>query len=111
MLLLLEIQYYQKSDRCLIPLQTFGCLVREIIKNVVPGSELGFQSSAVATLQLGAEAYLVGLLEDSNLCAIHTKCITITLKDMHLAKRLHHDKVIGQDYELSAQLMGAKRRK
>ena len=32
-----------------------------------------------------AEAYLVGLLEDSNLCAIHAKSVTIMPRDMQLA--------------------------
>ena len=48
----LEIRYYQKSDRFLIPLQTVGHLVQGIIQNTT-------HESAVATLQLGADAYLV----------------------------------------------------
>ena len=36
-----------------------------------------FQASAVLALQEAAEAYLVGLFEDSNLCAIHAKRVTI----------------------------------
>ena len=40
----------------------------------------------VNALQEGAEAYLVGLFEDSNLCAIHAKRITIMPKDIQLAR-------------------------
>ena len=36
-------------------------------------TDLRFQSSAVLALQEAAEAYLVGLFEDTNLCAIHAK--------------------------------------
>lgn len=39
-------------------------------------------------LQEAAEAYLVGLMDDSNLCAIHAKRITIQPKDMQLARRI-----------------------
>jgi len=43
---------------------------------------------AILALQEAAEAYLVGLFEDSNLCAIHAKRVTLMAKDMHLALRL-----------------------
>ena len=39
-------------------------------------------------LQEAAEAYLVGIFEDTNLCAIHAKCVTIMPRDMQLAKRI-----------------------
>ena len=45
-----------------------------------------FQSGVILALQESAEAYLVGLLEDSNLCAIHAKRVTIMPKDMQLAR-------------------------
>ena len=98
-----EICYYQKSDKCLIPLLAFGRLFHEIVQDI--------QATAVAALQLGAEAYIMGLLEDANLCTIHTKHVTITPKDMWLAKCLRHDKVIDQNVESSAQLHDARRRK
>ena len=47
-----------------------------------------FQAAALAALQEGVEAYMVGLLEDANLCAIHAKRVTITPKDMQLARRI-----------------------
>lgn len=40
-------------------------------------TDLRFQSHAVLALQEAAEAYLVGLFEDTNLCAIHAKRVTI----------------------------------
>ena len=44
-----------------------------------------FEVKAMMALQEAAEAYLISLLEDSNLIAIHAKCVTIQLKDIHLA--------------------------
>ena len=43
-------------------------------------------------LQEAAEAYLVGLFEDTNLCAIHTKRVTIMLKDIQLARRIRGER-------------------
>jgi histone H3 len=48
-------------------------------------TDLQFQSTAILALQEASEAYLVGLYEDTNLCAIHAKCVTIMPKDMQLA--------------------------
>ena len=50
--------------------------------------ELRFQSTAILTLQEASEAYLVSLFEDTNLCAIHAKRVTIMRKDMQLARRI-----------------------
>jgi histone H3/H4 len=50
--------------------------------------ELRWQSSAILALQEAAEAYLVHLFEDSNLCAVHAKRVTLMVKDMQLARRL-----------------------
>nr|VDD08103.1 unnamed protein product [Brassica rapa] len=61
-------------------------LVREIAQDFK--TDLRFQSSAVAALQEAAEAYLVGLFEDTNLCAIHAKRVTIMPKDIQLARRI-----------------------
>ncbi|GFP95413.1 histone h3.2 [Phtheirospermum japonicum] len=44
-------------------------------------TDLRFKSSAVAALQEAVEAYLVGLFEDTNLCDIHAKRVTIMPKD------------------------------
>ena len=70
-----EIRRFQKSTELLIRQMPFQRLVREIAQTYSP--YLRFQSGAVLALQEAAEAYLVGLLEDSNLCAIHAKGVTI----------------------------------
>ena len=52
----------------------------------------GFQSAAVGALQEASEAYLVGLFEDTNLCAIHAKRVTIMPKDIQLARRIRGER-------------------
>ncbi|GBP94797.1 Histone H3 [Eumeta japonica] len=63
-----EIRRYQKSTELLIRKLPFQRLVREIAQDFK--TDLRFQSSAVMALQEASEAYLVGLFEDTNLCAI-----------------------------------------
>ncbi|KAF4013677.1 hypothetical protein R6Z07F_016943 [Ovis aries] len=78
-----EIRRYQKSTELLIRKLPFQRLVREIAQDFK--TDLRFQSSAVMALQEACEAYLVGLFEDTNLCAIHAKRVTIMPKDIQLA--------------------------
>ncbi|KAK2892181.1 hypothetical protein Q8A73_017846 [Channa argus] len=80
-----EIRRYQKSTELLIRKLPFQRLVREIAQDFK--TDLRFQSSAVMALQEASEAYLVGLFEDTNLCAIHAKRVTIMPKDIQLARR------------------------
>merc|ERR1712153_209362 len=79
------IRKYQKSTELLIRKLPFQRLFREIASDFK--TDLRFQSSAVLALQEAAEAYMVGLFEDTNLCAIHAKRVTIMPKDMQLARR------------------------
>lgn len=55
-------------------------------------SDIRFQSQAILALQEAAEAYLVGLFEDTNLCAIHARRVTIMTKDLHLARRIRGER-------------------
>ena len=68
----------------------FQRLVREIAQDFK--TDLRFQSSAVLALQEAAEAYLVGLFEDTNLAAIHAKRVTIMPKDIQLARRIRGER-------------------
>jgi len=81
-----EIRKFQKGTELLIRKLPFQRLVREIAQDFK--TDLRFQSAAVGALQEAAEAYLVGLFEDTNLCAIHAKRQTIMPKDMNLARRI-----------------------
>ncbi|CRL07074.1 CLUMA_CG020022, isoform A [Clunio marinus] len=88
-----EIRRYQKSTELLIRKLPFQRLVREIAQDFK--TDLRFQSSAVMALQEASEAYLVGLFEDTNLCAIHAKRVTIMPKDIQLARRIRARKSTG----------------
>jgi len=50
------------------------------------------QSTALLALQEAAEAYLVGLFNDTNECALHAKRVAIMPKDMQLALRIQGEK-------------------
>ena len=84
-----EIRRYQKSTDLLIRKLPFQRLCREIAQSYK--QDIRFQSGALHALQEMAEAYLVGLFEDTNLAAIHAKRVTIMPKDMLLARRLRRD--------------------
>ena len=92
-----QIRQYQKSTELLIRKLPFQRLVREIasdsdvIKSPLCG-KVRFQSAAIMALQEAAEAYLVGLFEDSYLCAIHAKRVTIMPKDIQLARRIRGER-------------------
>ncbi|KAK8205282.1 centromeric DNA-binding histone H3-like protein cse4 [Zalaria obscura] len=85
-----EIRKYQKSTDLLILKLPFSRLVREICVSMAPaGSNIyRWQSQAIQALQEAAEAFLVHLFEDTNLCAIHAKRVTIMQKDIQLARRI-----------------------
>nr|XP_055047665.1 histone H3-like [Misgurnus anguillicaudatus] len=107
-----EIRRYQKSTELLIRKLPFQRLVREIASDGQSEASFGttvsrqpsleiaqdfktdlrFQSSAVMALQESSEAYLVGLFEDTNLCAIHAKRVTIMPKDIQLARRIRGER-------------------
>jgi len=87
-----EIRKYQNSTELLIRKLPFQRLVREIAQDFK--SDLRFQSNAVMALQEAAEAYLVGLFEDTNLCAIHAKRVTIMAKDISLARRIRGEQIV-----------------
>ena len=89
-----EIRRYQKSTDLLIRKLPFQRLVREVCEHNIgrKGSTMKFQASAILAMQEAAEAYLVGLFEDTNLCAIHAKRVTIKQKDMQLARRIRGER-------------------
>jgi len=85
-----EIRRYQKTTELLIRKLPFQRLVREIAQDFK--TDLRFQSTAILALQEASEAYLVGLFEDTNLCAIHAKRVTIMPKDIQLARRIRGER-------------------
>ena len=87
---LCEIHQFQESMKLLIQKRPFSWLVHEIALEVGK-YDLHFQGCAILCLQEAAEAYLVRLMEDMNLCTIHTKRVTIMPKDIQLAWCIHEE--------------------
>jgi len=85
-----EIHRYQRGTELLLRKAPFQRLVREISAQGKDG--LRFQSAAVLAIQEATEAYLISLLADTNLCAIHTRRVTVMPKDLHLARRLRGER-------------------
>lgn len=86
-----EIRKYQNSHELLIRRLPFQRLIREILQQVTNTSIKRIQSTAVLALQEASEAYLVGLFEDANLCALHAKRVTVMPKDIALSRRIRRE--------------------
>ena len=85
-----EIQRYEKTTDLLTRKLPFQRLVKEIMQKFKP--DLHSQPSAIMALQEAAESYLVGLMEDTNLCNIHSKHVMIMPKNIQLADWIHGEK-------------------
>ena len=85
-----EIRKYQKSTELLIRKCFFQKQVRELAQKIMP--ILRFQMSALRALQETREGYIMGLMEDTNLCVIHARCVAIMPKGMQLASRILGEK-------------------
>ena len=86
-----EIRKYQKSMGFLIRKLPFTKWVREITQAY--RGDLNFQVMALLNLQEAAEAYVVNLVEDANLCVIHAKRVTLMPKHVYLAQRIQENMV------------------
>lgn len=84
-----EIRQYQKSTELLIKKLPFQRLVKEVAQEFK--MDLRFELKSCLAIQEAVEKEMVGLLDSSNLCAIHAKRVTIQPKDMHLARRIKND--------------------
>ena len=89
-LALQEICHYQKHTNLLIHKLPFQRLIRELTQKFKVN--VRFRSSALMAIQEAAEAYLVRLFKDTNLCAIHAKRVTIMPKDIQLARRIRGER-------------------
>ncbi|MDR3542379.1 MAG: NFYB/HAP3 family transcription factor subunit [Desulfosporosinus sp.] len=85
-----QIRKLQKSTETLIPRLPFQRLVRETAQDVK--ADMRFKASALMAIQEATEAYLTGLFEEANLCAIHAKRVTIMPKDLQLARRIRGER-------------------
>ena len=57
------------------------------MRRFMPGSDR-WAGAALEALQEAAEAYLVGLFNDANLCALHAKRVTLMVADIQLSRRI-----------------------
>lgn len=80
----------KKSTDLLIRKMPFQRLCREVQQDF--RDDFRWQASAMLACQEAAEAHLVGLDKDANICAIHGKHVTIMPKDIQLARRIRGKK-------------------
>jgi len=85
-----EIRKLQKSTQLLVRRLPFQRLVREVAQDFK--SDLRFQTNALEALQESCEAYCVSLFEETNLCAIHAKRVTIMPRDLTLCRRIRGER-------------------
>ena len=81
-----EIHWYQKTAELLLQKLPFKRLIWEIAQDWQP--KIRFQGIGMGALQEVAEAYLIGVFKDTNLCMIHAKQVRILPCDMQLAHRI-----------------------
>lgn len=88
-LVLREIKHMQRTTQLCMRRLPFQRLVREITQDF--SDEMRFQMMALDAVQEAAEAHLVSLFEDANLCTIHSKRVTVFPRDVQLARRIRGD--------------------
>ena len=81
-----EIRKYQSSGELLIRGLSFQRLIREVAQGF--RADLKFQGMAIKTIQEAGDAFLVGILEQANLCAVHVKHVIVMPKDIQLARHI-----------------------
>lgn len=85
-----EIRHLQKTTHLLLLRAPFQRLIREITQQYK--KDWRYTAGSLMVLQEAAEAYLTGLFEDTNMCAVHAKRVTIMPKDIQLARRIRCEK-------------------
>ena len=84
-----EIKYYQKKTDLLLSKASFARLIREIA-NEESSDLFRWEASAILALQVAAEAHLISLFEDANICAFHAKRVTVMIKDFKLVEKIRN---------------------
>lgn len=82
-----EIHKQQTSTNMIIPRAPFVRILKEVCQEV-SGESFRWTSDAVTVLQAASEDYIIGLFEDSFLCSVHCKRMTLMSKDLQLARRI-----------------------
>ena len=85
-----EVKKYQKSTEMLVAKAPFSRLVREVAETHKAG--LRFAASAVAAIQEATESFVISLLSDANLTALHANRVTAMPRDLQLVRRLRGER-------------------
>lgn len=94
-----EIRRLQAQTESIVPRLPFQRLVREIARGC--NQDIRFSAQGLIALQEATECYLTGILEDSYLCALHAKRVTLMAKDMQLARRMRGERDL-EDLQMRA---------
>ena len=81
-----EIRRYQNSTDLLIRKLPFQRFVRNIAQQYK--ADARFQAPALACLHEAVESFLSGVFEDANLCAVHSRRVTVLPRDLQLVSKL-----------------------
>ena len=81
-----QIRRYQKCTELLCRKLCMARLVWEVAQDF--RVDLHFQATVLFAIQKAMEAWLVRLMEDMNLCAIHAKHVTIQPRDLSLVRKI-----------------------
>ena len=79
------------DEKLELPKKPFARLVKSITETYYPDDNFKFSLDSMEALHVASEHYLIGLFEDSYLCALHAKRVTLMKKDMCLARKLRGD--------------------
>ena len=85
-----EIKKYQRSTDLLVPRLPFQRVVKEITGKI--NSDLRFSAQGLIALQECTESFMTGLFEDSYMCSIHAKRVTLMPRDVQLARRIRGER-------------------
>ncbi len=86
-----QVKKLQKSTELLIAKAPFSRLVRELAESHKAG--LRFASSALSAIQEATEAFVISLLSDANLTALHANRVTALPRDLQLVRRLRGERL------------------
>jgi histone H3/H4 len=95
-----QLRNQELAIQLILPKSPFVRLVKEVSSHVVKCQDFEWNRRALDAIQSAAEDYLGGLFEDSNLCCMHAKRMTLLVKDMQLARRIRgrFEQIVNRNY-------------
>ena len=83
--------FIETADKLEIQKKTFSFMVNEITNTIFPEQGIKISNREIAAFHAASEVYLNSLFENSYLCALHARRVTLMKKDKTLARRLRGD--------------------